>query len=71
MSCNIGLIGFFGAGAYSDDLIEYTTRTLLLKHNPKAQIDYKWREKMNLEQQIRLNEHLENYLIKFGYKINL
>jgi len=45
MSCNIGLIGFFGAGAYSDDLIEYTTRTLLLKHNTKAQIDYKWREK--------------------------
>ncbi len=45
MSCKIGLIGFFGAGAYSDDLIEYTTRKLLLKQNPKAQIDYKWREK--------------------------
>ena len=41
----IGLIGYFGAGAYSDDLIEYTTRKLLLKQNQKAQIDYKWREK--------------------------
>lgn len=41
----IGLIGFFGAGAYSDDLIEYTTRRLLLKENPEAEIDYKWRAK--------------------------
>ena len=45
MSCKIGLIGFFGAGAYSDDLIEDTTRRLLLKQNPRAQIDYEWRVK--------------------------
>ena len=41
----VGLIGFFGAGAYSDDLIEYTTRQLLMKEKPEAEIDYKWREK--------------------------
>lgn len=41
----IGLIGFFGAGAFSDDLIEYVTRKLILKECPRAEIDYKWREK--------------------------
>lgn len=42
MGCKIGLIGYFGAGAYSDDLIEYTIKRLLLKENPDAIIDSKW-----------------------------
>lgn len=35
----IGLIGYFGSQAYSDDLIEYVTRKLLLEINPDAKID--------------------------------
>jgi len=37
----IGLIGFFGAEAYSDDLIEHVTRQLLLKERPEIQFDSK------------------------------
>jgi len=35
----IGLIGFFGAGAYSDDLIGYVTKQLLLGERPGIQFD--------------------------------
>lgn len=35
----IGLIGYFGAGAYSDDLIEYVTKQLFLEVNPDIQFD--------------------------------
>jgi len=41
----IGLIGYFGAGAYSDDLIEHVTKQLLLKEKPKANINSSWRQK--------------------------
>ena len=41
----IGLIGYFGAGAYSDDLIEHVTKQLLLKEKPNASIDSGWRQK--------------------------
>ena len=36
---NIGLIGYFGAGAYSDDLIEYVTKQLFLDVNPDITFD--------------------------------
>ena len=35
----IGLIGYFGSGAYSDDLIEYVTKSLLLEVEPNIQFD--------------------------------
>ena len=35
----IGLIGYFGSGAYSDDLIEYVTKQLFLDINPNITFD--------------------------------
>jgi len=35
----IGLIGYFMAGAYSDDLIEYVTKQLFLEVNPDIKFD--------------------------------
>lgn len=35
----IGLIGYFGVGAYSDDLIEYVTKQLFLEINPDITFD--------------------------------
>ena len=34
-----GLIGYFGSGAYSDDLIEYVTKKLLYDINPDIEFD--------------------------------
>lgn len=36
---NIGLIGYFGSEAYSDDLIEHITKRLLLEFEPDIQFD--------------------------------
>lgn len=35
----VGLIGYFGVGAFSDDLIEWVTRQLLLEVNPDITFD--------------------------------
>lgn len=35
----IGLIGYFGSGAYSDDLIEHVTKRILLEVEPDIQFD--------------------------------
>src|SRR3990167_4322844 len=35
----VGLIGYFGAGAYSDDLIEHVTKRLLLEVEPDLGFD--------------------------------
>jgi len=35
----IGLIGYFGASAYSDDLIEHVTKQLLMELNPDIEFD--------------------------------
>jgi len=35
----VGLIGYFNSGAYSDDLIEYVTKSLLLEQRPDLAFD--------------------------------